>query len=88
METQPGDVRLTTRQLRDRYGGVSDMWVHRRLNDAEDPLPQPIFIAGRRFWRLTDIEAWEARRAAAPRPASHLPRKRKAAQTDGLQVEA
>jgi predicted DNA-binding transcriptional regulator AlpA len=50
---------LSTRQVRTRYGNVSDMWVWRRLRDSA--FPKPTFIAGRRFWRLSDLEAWEAK---------------------------
>jgi hypothetical protein len=49
---------LSSRQTRARYGDVSDMWLHRRLNDASG-FPSPIYICGRRFWRLSDLIDWE-----------------------------
>jgi hypothetical protein len=57
------DVYLQTAQLRARYGGVSHMWVERRL--AGDPdFPKPTYISKRRFWRLADLVAWERVNAA------------------------
>jgi predicted DNA-binding transcriptional regulator AlpA len=58
------DSFLNASQLRQRYGGVSRMWLHRRLSDPDFPLPQPITIASRRYWRLRDIELWERQAAA------------------------
>lgn len=52
---------LQARQVRDRYG-VSDMTVWRWLRDLE--FPQPVYISRYRYWRLSDIEAWEARQAS------------------------
>lgn len=49
---------IPTAQVRARYGGVSHMWVERRLKD--DPnFPRPLYIAKRRFWRLGELIAWE-----------------------------
>jgi predicted DNA-binding transcriptional regulator AlpA len=45
--------------VRARYGDVSDMWLHRRLRDSD--FPKPLVINGRRFWRISDLEAWEAK---------------------------
>jgi predicted DNA-binding transcriptional regulator AlpA len=57
------DVLMRTADLRKRYGGVSAMWVERRLSD--DPtFPKPIYIASRRFWRLAQLVAWETSKAA------------------------
>jgi hypothetical protein len=59
------DVFLQTAQLRARYGGVSHMWVERRL--AGDPdFPRPTYISRRRFWRLADLVEWERLNAARP----------------------
>jgi predicted DNA-binding transcriptional regulator AlpA len=52
------DRYLTTKQVRQRYGDASDMWIWRRLND-ESGFPQPTLIAGRRFWKLSVLLAWE-----------------------------
>lgn len=60
-------IYITSRQLRQRFGGVSHMWIERRLADPDPsiPFPKPIYIKNRRYWRLDEIEAWE--RAAAAR---------------------
>jgi len=58
------DVLMREADVRKRYGGVSAMWIVRRL--ADDPnFPRPIYIAKRRFWRLADFIAWERSKAAA-----------------------
>lgn len=41
--------------VRRLFGGVSDMWVWRRLADGF--LPQPVVIARRRYWRQAEIHA-------------------------------
>lgn len=52
------DNLIRTSDVRARYGGVSHMWVERRL--ADDPnFPRPVYIAKRRFWRLGDLVNWE-----------------------------
>jgi hypothetical protein len=49
-------------QLRTLFGGVSDMWIARRLNEkpAEGcmPFPRPAQIAGRHYWLLRDLLKW------------------------------
>jgi hypothetical protein len=57
------DIYLNSRQLRQRYGDASAMWVHRRLKN--DPrFPRPIIVAKRRFWKLSALIAWERQAAA------------------------
>jgi hypothetical protein len=53
---------LTAAQVKRRYGGVSDLWLWRRLRD-ESGFPKPIFICRRRFWRLSALIAWERSRS-------------------------
>jgi predicted DNA-binding transcriptional regulator AlpA len=50
---------LSAKQTRERYADASDMWIWRRLHD-DSGFPQPVTIAGRRFWRLSDLIAWES----------------------------
>jgi hypothetical protein len=50
---------LTAKQVRARYGNVSDMWLWRRLNDSSG-FPKPIVINKRRFWGLSKLLNWEA----------------------------
>ena len=55
---------LTVAQVKARYGGVSDMWVWRKLHDRD--FPQPIRFGGpnsMRHWRVGDLEQWEAEHA-------------------------
>jgi hypothetical protein len=53
---------LSAAEVKDRYGGASDMWLWRRLHDSSG-FPKPTFISGRRFWRLTALMAWERTQA-------------------------
>jgi predicted DNA-binding transcriptional regulator AlpA len=47
------------------FGGVSDMWLWRRLADPASGFPQPIYVGGRRFWREVDLLAWVAAQPTA-----------------------
>jgi predicted DNA-binding transcriptional regulator AlpA len=49
---------LTVRQLRERWGGVSHMFVERRLREDEH-FPQPIKLGRRRFFDEELIEEYE-----------------------------
>jgi predicted DNA-binding transcriptional regulator AlpA len=57
-------VYMTARQVRQHFGGVSAMWIVRRLRDAG--FPRPIkFADGRfapRFWKRADVERWVSER--------------------------
>jgi predicted DNA-binding transcriptional regulator AlpA len=44
--------------LRYRYG-VSGVTLWRWENDAEINFPKPLIINNRKFYRRTDLEAWE-----------------------------
>jgi hypothetical protein len=52
------DYFLTAVQVRQRYGNASDMWLWRRLRDKSG-FPSPIDISRRRYWKLSDLVAWE-----------------------------
>jgi hypothetical protein len=52
---------LNAGQVRRRYGNASDMWLWRRLHDSSG-FPKPLFICGRRFWKLSALVAWESAR--------------------------
>ena len=74
---QGGGFRATYRsapQVRQRYGGISDMTLYRWLRDDKLSFPQPIYIQTRRYWRQDALEAWEPTQAGAialgPRPPS------------------
>ena len=46
-------------QVRARYGGRSPMWLARRKREPDFPKPA-FYIAGRQFFLLEDLKAWEA----------------------------
>ena len=54
---------ITAAQVRQRFGGVSRMWLHRRIR--YDGFPRPVRIAHRRFFRLDQIEQWERQQESA-----------------------
>jgi hypothetical protein len=63
-ESNPKQIWVSARQLRNRYGNRSHMWVERRLkNDAD--FPKPVKFGRLRFWDLDLLEAYERRRIAA-----------------------
>lgn len=45
-------------RLLELCGGISDMSLHRWLNDPELNFPKPIYISRRRYWREADVIAW------------------------------
>jgi predicted DNA-binding transcriptional regulator AlpA len=49
---------LGSRQVRNRYGNCSEMWLYRRQRD-DSGFPKPIEVSGRKLWRLSDLVAWE-----------------------------
>ena len=56
---------LPAGQVRARYGGISDMSLWRWGRDPKLGFPAPIKIHKRRYWKLSDLQAWEATRPAA-----------------------
>ncbi len=56
--------RITTKQLRQRIGGASDMTIWRWANDENLNFPKPIRIQNRRYWDEDEIEAWFKARGA------------------------
>ena len=50
---------LTGPQLCARYS-ISDMSLWRWLRDDALGFPHPLRINGRRFWKIADLEGWEA----------------------------
>ncbi len=57
------EVMLTARQVRSRYGGISDMGLWRWLRDERLAFPLPIVINNRRYWKLSDLAQWETTQA-------------------------
>ena len=55
---------LNAASVRARFAGVSHMWLVRRL--ASDPtFPRPVKFGQLRYWKISELEAWEATQAAA-----------------------
>jgi hypothetical protein len=62
---QEQEVFLTSRQVRERYGNVSEMWLIRREKDRASGFPNPLRIRGRKFWKLSELLEFEASLQAA-----------------------
>jgi predicted DNA-binding transcriptional regulator AlpA len=58
---------LPTAAVRARYG-VSDMSLWRWLHNEALGFPHPMRIQGRRFWKLAELESWEASRKKQEAP--------------------
>lgn len=63
------DNYLGASAVRQRYGNCSDMTLWRWLADEDLGFPQPLRIQRRRFWRLSDLQRWEARCGRNPEAA-------------------
>lgn len=50
---------LSSNDVRARYGGRSQMWIHRKIKDENSGFPAPTYIGRLRFWKLEDLEKWE-----------------------------
>jgi predicted DNA-binding transcriptional regulator AlpA len=50
-----------------RYG-VTSMTLHRWLADPELQFPRPFYLGRFRFWRIAELEAWEAKQPRVPKP--------------------
>jgi hypothetical protein len=73
--TSPENERfLTARQVRERYGDASAMWLYRREHDGSG-FPPPVIIASRKIWKLSALEAWEKSLATKSDLAQHLTKK-------------
>ncbi len=55
----------TAKQVRERYGGISDMTLWRWLRDPNLQFPKPIVINGRRYWRWDKLDAFDDAQAAS-----------------------
>jgi predicted DNA-binding transcriptional regulator AlpA len=72
VKSSEDDIYLKAAQVRQRFGNCSDMWITRRQKDAG--FPEPIFLGGLRFWKLSDLERWYRDQKTAPktRPARDM----------------
>jgi hypothetical protein len=59
----PPDARwITSKQLRAYFGGLSDMWVVRKIRDDPD-FPRPRYNGHMKFFSVAEIEAYEKKLA-------------------------
>lgn len=59
---------LPARNVWQRYG-VTSMTLHRWQHSDRLGFPRPVYIGRMRFWRVADLEVWEAERAQRGRDA-------------------
>jgi predicted DNA-binding transcriptional regulator AlpA len=62
------DQYLTAKQVRARYGDVSNTWLFRRMRDAGFPQPASRFGGRSRFWLLSELLAWEQGKLSSAAP--------------------
>lgn len=55
---------LPARRVWERYG-VTSMTLWRWLRDESIGFPQPVYIGRFRYFRIAELETWEAKRIAA-----------------------
>ena len=60
---------IPARHVWERYG-VTSMTLHRWLRDERMNFPAPVYLGRMRFWRIAELEAWEAERAQRSRDAA------------------
>jgi hypothetical protein len=56
---EAGEIFLTAPQVRQRFGGKSDMWLWRVLRDVPG-FPRPVVIRHQRYFRLSELLALES----------------------------
>jgi len=52
-------------QVEHRYNRTG-MTIHRWLSDPAMDFPRPFYFGRYRYWKISDLEDWEARQAAKP----------------------
>ena len=62
LPTVDDDVLLTSKQVRARVGGVSDMCIWRWMRDERVQFPRPLQMNRRNYWKLGDLRRWQAAR--------------------------
>lgn len=69
----PKPTLIRTRAVQNFFGGVSRMWIHRRLAD-DATFPKPVWIGGERFFRLEELETYakDAANRAPPLKSQNL----------------
>ena len=70
MSLHESEIYITAPQLRERFGGRSDVWLWRLLNDERANFPKPVIVRRCRYFPLSEIEAWEESNRAKPKQAA------------------
>lgn len=72
-------VWITAKQVCERYGGRSLMWLWRKLHDDAN-FPRATYFGRIQFFSVAELEAYERRCAASPPPPKHrrTPRRERA----------
>jgi predicted DNA-binding transcriptional regulator AlpA len=71
-QAEADDSFLPARCVWERYH-VSEMTLFRWLREETMGFPRPIYFGRFRYWRVSDLVAWERRRAAEPPPKPKPP---------------
>jgi predicted DNA-binding transcriptional regulator AlpA len=71
MHADTSECYLKTKQVRQRYGSVSETWIERRMKDSG--FPAPVYFGHLRFWRESDLLAWERAQIKAPKARPKRP---------------
>lgn len=58
MQFDHTDRLMTSRQLREALGGISEMTIWRYERDESLGFPKALRIRKRRYWRVADVEQW------------------------------
>ena len=61
LKLNPDGGLLPARAVWERYG-VTSMSLHRWISEPSLAFPAPVYIGRFRYWRLSDLLAWEASR--------------------------
>jgi predicted DNA-binding transcriptional regulator AlpA len=67
------DQYLNAKQVRERYGSVSNTWLFRRMRDASFPQPSSRLGGRTRFWLLSELLEWETNQIRVTENARHRP---------------
>ncbi len=59
----PDSAFVPARKVWERYG-VTAMTLYRWLRDERMNFPQPTYLGRFRYWRLSDLQAWERSRSS------------------------
>lgn len=69
-QVPPGAVWITAKQVCERYGGRSLMWLWRKVRDDAN-FPRPAYFGRLQFFKMEELEAYE--RAIIAEPPQRMP---------------